>query len=199
MSQGDQLPNEPDHRPDALPYESRSPLASTGGWINVGLKGRYVDVRFPNVCCWCLKDTEDFVPLETRTTYDAHIPLCPSCRAYWRVRRQIILTAVLAFMTALTGYHLWSIRPVTGAVVFQTLTLFAAFSFGIYLVARDKYGFPVRISMAWRYRFSGGAELKFKNPDYLKVLAPGNVRASGAPFSGSRSSPNYPLPPKHLK
>jgi hypothetical protein len=163
------------------------------------LKGRYVDVHFPNVCCWCLADTEDFVPLETRTTYDARVPLCPSCRARWRVRRGIILAAVLAFMTALTAYHLWSTRPVSGADIFQTLTLFAAFSFGIHLVMRDQFGFPVRISMAWRYRFVSRAEMKFKNSDYLKVLTPSNVRPGGAPFPGSGRSASYPLPPKHLK
>jgi hypothetical protein len=84
--------------PNFVPYEPRVPFASGDGWVTVGLKRTFVDLRFPNACCWCLAETEDFVCLDTSTTYDGRIPLCARCRAYWRKRRRLVLALHLGFV-----------------------------------------------------------------------------------------------------
>jgi hypothetical protein len=195
------MSDEHDGGPGTLPYEKTPPFVASGGWINVRVRGRFVEFRFPDVCCWCMEETTDRVELKTATMYDACIPLCATCRDRWRARRRRVNWIVTGAVVGITAIWYWisDARYHGGQLAFQSCTIAAAFSFLLCLVLGDRLGHPVKTSLMTRYSYSGYADIKFKNANYPALLTPGNVRPEDAPVSDAGIPVRFPVPPKKLK
>ena len=173
----------------AVPYERKHPFASNGGWVPVKVRGDVIALRYPNVCCWCLKATDQLSKLDPGTMYDAYVPLCETCRSYWKRRRKVIQT-IFIVLPALAILAIWLMEK-DRLIRFQTTTGTVAIAFVLFLFVVDRLGHPVKTSTAFRYRIGDDAEIKFKNRDYLNVFA--------RHLEGESNEREFPLPPKHLK
>jgi hypothetical protein len=81
---------------------------------------------------------------------------------------------------------------------FQICTLAAFSAFILHLVLKDRLGHPVTVSMVCRYIYRSEATIRFKNPNYVKVLADAALaRATGTMAPGDTRFPT--VPPKALK
>lgn len=159
-----------------------------------------MNVRFPDVCCWCLSDTQDREAISNTAGAPAHVPLCAPCRAHWRRRRSVIGWVCVSLAAALFAVWVLATRPEIGLELFQSVTLAFFVWLFAHMFALTRFGYPIRTSMPSRYDRDKVVErILFKNPDYLKYLTPDRVSPANAPVSRDGIPFEFPMPPRSLK